>query len=82
VGRSHPHNWIKEEGADTMSVGDQYLISVYWVVTTMTTVGYGDISAVNGYERGFSIFVMVNYHETLDWNCMYGYLELCVCVCG
>ena len=33
----------------------QYLASFYWSITTLTTVGYGDISAVTGMERVVSI---------------------------
>mmetsp|Transcript_26206 Transcript_26206/g.34084 ORF Transcript_26206/g.34084 Transcript_26206/m.34084 type:complete len:441 (+) Transcript_26206:1135-2457(+) len=45
---------------DDKPSGEQYLTSVYWVITTMTTVGYGDISPVNGSERAFGIVVMVS----------------------
>jgi hypothetical protein len=36
-----------------------YYISFYWTITTITTVGYGDISGTNNYERLFASFVMV-----------------------
>jgi len=34
----------------TMSKGDQYLRSMYFIITTFSTVGYGDISASNNVE--------------------------------
>ena len=33
--------------------------SLYWTVTTMTTVGYGDLFATNGVEMVYAIGVMV-----------------------
>lgn len=38
---------------------NQYITSLYWAVTTLTTVGYGDIVPVNYQERILSIAVFV-----------------------
>ena len=36
-----------------------YVASWYFVVTTFTTVGFGDIRAYNTGERGFAILLMI-----------------------
>ena len=37
----------------------RYLASVYFAITTMTTVGYGDITPANNAERGFCFVAMI-----------------------
>jgi len=37
----------------------QYLVSAYFIVTSFTTVGYGDISASSKIEKVFCIFLMI-----------------------
>ena len=41
-----------------MEKSDQYLTSFYFIITTFSTVGYGDISATNKLEKVFCIIVM------------------------
>jgi len=41
------------------SYADIYIYSIYWSVTTITTVGYGDISGENNLEKGYCIIVML-----------------------
>ena len=55
--------WLREyfDDADPTAkdVVDRYIASMYWAFTTMTTVGYGDISAVTRVERVIAIFGMI-----------------------
>ncbi|PIA41015.1 hypothetical protein AQUCO_02300056v1 [Aquilegia coerulea] len=37
----------------------RYISAIYWSITTMTTVGYGDLHAVNTREMIFNIFYML-----------------------
>mmetsp|Transcript_17553 Transcript_17553/g.27068 ORF Transcript_17553/g.27068 Transcript_17553/m.27068 type:complete len:163 (+) Transcript_17553:2088-2576(+) len=50
-------SWIRDY--DSSGPGELYVTSFYFTITTITTVGYGDITAENTVERGSSIVFMI-----------------------
>jgi hypothetical protein len=43
--------WVKRKGYEDLTSAQMYVNSVYWSFQTLTTVGYGDISAKTSEER-------------------------------
>lgn len=52
-------NWIKEGSFTDTSNFQLYIASFYFVITTITTVGYGDSSGSNSTERMFCCLLMI-----------------------
>ncbi|KAL5854600.1 hypothetical protein ACOSQ4_004402 [Xanthoceras sorbifolium] len=60
----YPHQgktWIGSANPNFRETGlwIRYISAIYWSITTMTTVGYGDLHAVNTVEMIFIIFYML-----------------------
>tara|TARA_B100000925_G_scaffold149328_1_gene112081 strand:+ start:3426 stop:4703 length:1278 start_codon:yes stop_codon:yes gene_type:complete len=45
--------------ADAMTLVDSYIFATYWAITTLTTVGYGDITPVSNIAKLFTMGTMV-----------------------
>ena len=61
-----PDSWVVRCGFADSSPYEQYIASVYWAVTTMVTVGYGDIAAHTWLEMVFAIvwmFIGVGFYS-------------------
>jgi hypothetical protein len=51
------NNWVYKYGIVDLSLEEKYLASVYWTVTTLCTIGYGDITPASDIERAAVVFV-------------------------
>jgi len=52
-------NWIYSKNMQDFSDYDLYVTSFYFSVTTIVTVGYGDITAISSGEKLVAVFLMV-----------------------
>jgi hypothetical protein len=51
-------NWIVKSGSDKLSNLELYGTGMYATITFIVTVGYGDILAVNYFEKILAVFYM------------------------
>ncbi len=52
-------SWVVSEGIREAAPDSQYIRSLYWTITTMTTVGFGDITPNRTPEYIITMFVML-----------------------
>ena len=55
----HDQTWVLRYGYEAESPSELYLIGFYFTITTITTVGYGDMSGGTFTERIFCIGLMI-----------------------
>lgn len=54
-----PDNWITFHGLNELSNGEKYLTAVHFIIGSMLTDGYGDITPKSTEERLFVIFFLI-----------------------
>lgn len=55
---TNPNTWIIRYNIESLSEFDKYIASTYFVFTTLTKIGYGDIYPLTNDEKVFSILLM------------------------
>ena len=58
------HNWEVQQVSDKST---RWLLSVYWAVQSITSVGYGDIPAENPYTQTLALFTMLIGVVLVSW---------------
>lgn len=54
-----PDTWVVRNSVIDDSDSRKYLVSVYWSISTVLTVGYGDVHAFTNFERLISVLWMM-----------------------
>ena len=58
ISNQHYPNWISINNFQNYNLLENYINSLYFIITTMTTVGYGDIVGITLIERIFQIILL------------------------
>ena len=59
IGRNSYPNWIIENSISEDSYWTIYISSIYFLIATLTSVGYGDITGYSNNEYIFQIFLLI-----------------------
>ena len=71
LGKNESQGWIIKNNLQNNSFMDIYIASLYYQMTTLTTVGYGDISSTDGFEHFYGIFILIVGTCAYSWILTY-----------
>ena len=59
IGKNQYPGWIITFGFDNYDFFNLYFIAIYYIITTVTTVGYGDLICITPIEKLFGLFMEI-----------------------
>ena len=59
IGKNDYPSWIIKFGFSEYSFSQLYFLGIYYIITTVTTVGYGDLTCVTPKEKIFGIIIEI-----------------------
>ena len=59
IGKNNYPNWIYHFNHNNKKFFKLYLTSIYYILTTLTTVGYGDLTCISFKEKFFGLFIEI-----------------------
>ena len=71
IGKNEAQGWIINSNLQDSNFINIYITALYCQMTTFTTVGYGDISAKNGFEKIYGIFMLMVGTCAYSWILTY-----------
>lgn len=54
-----PNTWLTVTNVENADWNIRYIYSIYWAITTMVTVGYGDVVPITPIEKVYAIICML-----------------------
>ena len=58
IEEDNPNSWMKDDRVVGMDTNNLYVTSFYFIITTITTVGYGDYSPTTFAEKIIGVIIM------------------------
>jgi len=55
----NPQNWLTNYNLQDSNVNNIYFLCLYWTIEIFATIGFGDITPINNYERALCIFWLI-----------------------